>query len=64
MIRGSQKTESKTVFTFTQKQIADGICEDLQKQGFTNLSKTWNESNTKLTIEGTAVSEPNKKGGK
>lgn len=61
MIKGTQSTESKTVFGFTQKQITEGICEDLQKQGFKVTGKQWNESNTKLTIEAVAV-EIQKKG--
>lgn len=64
MIQGTSKTESKTVFSFTQKQITDGICEDLNKQGFAVVNKQWNETNTKLVIETVAVATETKKGGK
>lgn len=55
MIKGTQTTVSTTNFSFTQKQITEGICEDLEKQGFKVKTKQWNEANTKLLIEATAV---------
>ncbi len=52
-IESTVKTEVKSTFTFTKKQIEAAIISDLEKKGQKVLSKTWNEQNTKFEVQTT-----------
>lgn len=56
-----RKTEQSTTFTFEKSDMTTAVCEDLMLQGYTIVSKQWNESGTRLEV---VTKKTEKKGGK